>query len=114
MLAHLAVRDFRNLAPLELPIPAAGLAVVGENGQGKTNLLEAVAYLGQLRSVRGARDADVVRFGAAGFHVRGTRGPGAVPQVVGVGYDRGGKQKRVTLDGVEAPRLAAALGAVPS
>lgn len=114
MLAHLAVRDFRNLAPLELPIPAAGLAVVGENGQGKTNLLEAVAYLGQLRSVRGARDADVVRFGAAGFHVRGTRGPGAVPQVVGVGYERGGKQKRVTLDGVEAPRLAAALGAVPS
>jgi DNA replication and repair protein RecF len=114
MLVHLAVRDFRNLGVLELPIPPAGLAVVGENGQGKTNLLEAVAYLGQLRSVRGARDADVVRFGAPGFHVRGTRAPGAVPQVVGVGYERAGRQKRVTVDGVEAPRLASALGAVPS
>jgi DNA replication and repair protein RecF len=114
MLAHLAVRDFRNLAVLELPLAPSGVVVIGENGQGKTNLLEAVAYLGQLRSVRGARDADVVRFGAAGFHVRGTRAPGAVPQVVGVGYERPGKQKRVTLDGVEVPRLASALGAVPS
>ncbi len=114
MLAHLAVRDFRNLAVLELPLSPSGVVVIGENGQGKTNLLEAVAYLGQLRSVRGARDADVVRFGAAGFHVRGTRGAGTVPQVVGVGYERAGKQKRVTLDGVEVPRLASALGAVPS
>jgi len=44
---------------------------VGDNGHGKTNLLEAVAYLHLLRSVRGARDVDVVRFGQGGFHIRG-------------------------------------------
>ena len=68
-LEHLGVRDFRNLERVELDVPAEGLAIIGENGHGKTNLLEAVYYLQLLRSLRGARDQDVVRFGAAGFHV---------------------------------------------
>ena len=45
------------------------MAIVGDNGHGKTNLLEAIYYLQLLRSVRGARDQDVVRFGAQGFHI---------------------------------------------
>ena len=69
VLSTLALRDFRNLARLDLEIPDAGAVVIGENGQGKTNLLEAIYYLHLLRSVRGARDVDIVRFGAAGFHI---------------------------------------------
>src|SRR6185436_18844865 len=65
----LSLRDFRNFVRLDLDIPRAGLAVVGDNGQGKTNLLEAIYYLSFLRSIRGARDADVVRFGAPAFFV---------------------------------------------
>ncbi len=114
MLDHLTVRDYRNLAALDLDVDAAGLAVVGDNGHGKTNLLEAVAYLRLLRSWRGARDADVVRFGAAGFHVRATLRPPAAVHTVGVGYERATKRKRATLDGVEQPRLSDALGALPS
>jgi DNA replication and repair protein RecF len=110
----LTVREFRNLAALDLSVDAAGLAIVGDNGHGKTNLLEAVAYLRLLRSWRGARDADVVRFGAAGFHVRATlRAPARVHSAA-VGFERLGKKKRATLDGVEQPRLADALGALPS
>ncbi len=71
-LRQLAVRDFRNLARLELTLPHEGLALIGDNGQGKTNLLEAVYYLQLLRSFRGTRDVDVVRFGEDGFHVSGT------------------------------------------
>ena len=63
-LATLAVRDFRNLARLELEPPREGLVVVGDNGHGKTNLLEAIYYLQIFRSARGARDQDLVRFGA--------------------------------------------------
>ncbi len=114
MLDHLAVRDFRNLAALDLEVDPAGLVVVGDNGHGKTNLLEAIAYLRLLRSWRGARDADVVRFGAAGFHVRARLSPPARAHTVSVGFERAGKRKRATLDGVEQPRLADALGALPS
>ena len=45
------------------------MAIVGDNGHGKTNLLEPIYYLQLLRSARGARDQDVVRFGAEGFHI---------------------------------------------
>ena len=114
MLAALSVREYRNFESLDLAVPAGGLVVIGENGHGKTNLLEAVAYLGLLRSFRGARDADVVRFGAPAFHVRATLSAPAAWHMVGVGYERSSKRKRATLDGVEQPRLTAALGALPS
>ena len=68
-LRRLDVRDFRNLAHVELAPPADGLVVIGENGQGKTNLLESIYYLQILRSARGARDQDLVRFGADAFHI---------------------------------------------
>jgi DNA replication and repair protein RecF len=114
VLHTLTVREFRNLAALDLSVDAAGLAIVGDNGHGKTNLLEAVAYLRLLRSWRGARDPDVVRFGATGFHVRATLHAPARVHSAAIGFERVGKKKRAVLDGVEQPRLAEALGALPS
>lgn len=108
-LKALEVRDFRNLARVDLPLPPEGIAVVGDNGHGKTSLLEAIYYLHVLRSMRGAHDADVVRFGAPAFHVRAQ-----TSREVGIGYERATKRKRVMLDGVEPARLTDALGAVPS
>ena len=55
-LRRLSARDFRNFEKLDLAIPESGLAIIGENGQGKTNLLESIYYLQVLRSVRGARE----------------------------------------------------------
>ncbi|HTL95193.1 MAG TPA: hypothetical protein VL157_06600, partial [Gemmatimonadaceae bacterium] len=69
LVTSLAVRDFRNLARVDIAPPPEGFALVGENGQGKTNLLEAIHYLQLLRSFRGARDAELVRFDTAGFYV---------------------------------------------
>ena len=82
LLRSLALRDFRNLGRVDLVFPAAGVAIVGENGQGKSNLLEAIYYLHLLRSVRGARDVDVVRFGAPGFHISARTEGGAHHELV--------------------------------
>jgi DNA replication and repair protein RecF len=112
VLRSLAVRDFRNLACVDLTFPGAGVAIVGENGQGKSNLLEAIYYLHLLRSVRGARDVDVVRFGAPGFHVA-ARAEGGVNHELAAGFERQGRRKRVKLDGAEPQRLSDALGALP-
>lgn len=114
MLARLTAKDYRNFTQLDLEVPSTGLVIVGENGHGKTNLLEAVAYLALLRSFRAARDADVVRFGAAAFHVRAELAPPSAFNTVTVGFERSTRRKRAMLDGVEQPRLTSALGAVPS
>ena len=112
-LAHLDVRDFRNLAHVELSPPPDGLVVIGENGQGKTNLLEAIYYLQILRSARGARDQDLIRFGADAFYIGATVDTDRCHEV-GVGFERAGKRKRVRLDGDIPERLSDALGALPS
>jgi DNA replication and repair protein RecF len=112
-LTTLAVRDFRNLARVDLPLPSEGCVLVGENGQGKTNLLEAISYLRIFRSARGARDQDLVRFGADGFHVGATVVTERCHEV-GAGFERAGKRKRVRIDGVVVDRLSDAIGALPS
>jgi len=112
-LSRLVVRDFRNLAHVELAPPAEGLVLVGENGQGKTNLLEAIYYLQILRSARGARDQDLVRFGAEAFHIGATIETDARHEI-GVGFERASKRKRARIDGAVPERLSDALGALPS
>jgi DNA replication and repair protein RecF len=110
---HLSIRDFRNLRRAELAIPEDGVVLIGDNGQGKTNVIEAVYYLELLRSMRGARDHDITRFGASGFHVA-ARLRGAQRHEVAVGYEKQTRRKRVTADGVTPSRLSDALGSVPS
>jgi DNA replication and repair protein RecF len=61
----LEAHGLRNLAPTALaPAPRFNV-FVGDNGQGKTNLLEAIYVVAALRSFRTARLADLVQFGAA-------------------------------------------------
>jgi DNA replication and repair protein RecF len=69
--AHLSLRDFRSYAEVELPLDAGVTALIGPNGQGKTNLVEAVGYLSTLGSHRVAQDAPLVRLGAERAVVRG-------------------------------------------
>lgn len=112
-LQSIAVRDFRNLARADLGLPPEGMVVIGENGQGKTNLLEAIYYLELFRSVRGARDQDLVRFGAPGFHIAAaieTDGP----HEISVGFDRATRRKRVRVNGGDPERLSDAIGSLPA
>src|SRR6185312_13822649 len=112
-LTALSVRDFRNLAHVGLEPPRDGFVAVGENGQGKTNLLESIHYLQILRSARGARDQDLVRFGEAAFHIAAVVETERAHEI-GVGFERAGKRKRVRIDGDIPTRLSDALGALPS
>ncbi len=62
--SHLSLHDFRSYASVEVPLEAGVTAFVGRNGQGKTNLVEAIDYLSRLQSHRVATDAPLVRAGA--------------------------------------------------
>ncbi|MCU1344159.1 MAG: recF [Acidimicrobiia bacterium] len=71
ILRHLRLVDFRNYTTIDVA-PAPGLTVVvGSNGQGKTNLIEAVAYLSMLESFRGVPAEALVRDGQDRAQIRG-------------------------------------------
>ncbi|MEV6120282.1 DNA replication/repair protein RecF [Streptomyces sp. NPDC052077] len=61
---HLSLADFRSYARAEVELDPGVTAFVGPNGQGKTNLVEAVGYLATLGSHRVSSDAPLVRLGA--------------------------------------------------
>ncbi len=67
---QLSVTDFRSWARAELELEPGISVLIGANGQGKTNLIEAVGYLSTLSSHRVATDAPLVRHGAARAIVR--------------------------------------------
>jgi DNA replication and repair protein RecF len=69
--AHLSLTDFRSWAGAELTLEPGVTALVGPNGQGKTNLVEALGYLATLGSHRVASDAPLVRLGTERAVVRG-------------------------------------------
>ncbi|MGH7341829.1 MAG: DNA replication/repair protein RecF, partial [Candidatus Rokuibacteriota bacterium] len=111
---ELRLRRFRNFPELDLSFPAAGVAVIGNNGSGKTNLLEALYYLEIFRSFRGAPDEQLTRFGSDAFYLRGVFqevGSGREREITAAYEPRTGR-KRVTIDGVEPDRLGEAIGQV--
>jgi len=67
---HLQLTDFRSYASVDVPLEAGVTTFVGANGQGKTNLVEAVEYLATMNSHRVASEVPLVRSGATSAVVR--------------------------------------------
>src|SRR5882757_4648241 len=61
---HLSVADFRSWVSADVALEPGPMVLVGANGQGKTNLVEAIGYLATLGSHRVPNDAPLVRTGA--------------------------------------------------
>jgi len=81
-LRRLTLAGFRNLAAVTLDPAPRATVLVGENGQGKTNLLESVFFLTTLRPLRQARLAELVRIGEERARVAGDfEGPGGTREV---------------------------------
>lgn len=67
---HLSLVDFRNYATAELSLERGANVLIGRNGQGKTNLAEAIVFLATLGSHRVSSDAPLVRDGTEAAFVR--------------------------------------------
>lgn len=68
-LAHLRLRDFRNYARLDVDFAPGFHLLLGDNAQGKTNILEAIYLISTLRSFRGVGSAQMVRHGQKGYFI---------------------------------------------
>ena len=70
-LKSLNLRSFRNYEEAALTFDPGVNLIVGDNAQGKTNLLEAISYLGCGRSFRAQKTAEMIRFGADFAEIQG-------------------------------------------
>ena len=71
-LKKIVIQDFRNIAFQELSFSPNVNCISGGNGEGKTNLLDAIWYLSMTKSAFAASDKFSVRHGASSFAIAGT------------------------------------------
>ncbi|MDU0366917.1 DNA replication/repair protein RecF [Microbacterium sp. KSW4-17] len=107
---QLGLKDFRNYAGADVSLSAGANVFVGRNGQGKTNLVEAVAYLATLGSHRVSNDAPMVRDGTDAAIIRARLAHGERSVLLELQLNRQGANK-ARVNGVnvrtsELPRYA--------
>ena len=110
-LERLEVVDFRNHDRASVELPAGVSALVGPNGVGKTNLLEAVGYLATLGSHRVGQDAALIRAGASSAVIRAAVQRAGRRLLVDVEL-RPGSGVRGRVNGAPVPRARDLLGVV--
>ena len=110
---RLSIINFKNIESEDLSLSAGINCFVGDNGAGKTNILDAVHYLSMAKSMHTLTDAQSVRHGEDGFVVDGrfTRDDSRPEQVVCSYTRRGGKTLK--RNGKEYDRLSEHVGTVP-
>lgn len=108
-LRALRLEDFRIFSSLDLELEPGLNFLFGPNGSGKTSILEAVSWLAVSRSLRGASESEVVRWGAQRFGVGGECTEGARRTSIVLRYQRGGPRE-VTVGGEPLARLSDLLG----
>jgi DNA replication and repair protein RecF len=110
-LERLEVVDFRNHDEAVVALPAGVSVLVGPNGVGKTNLLEAVGYLATLGSHRVGQDASLIRVGAASAVIRAAVQRAGRRLLVDVEL-RPGSGVRGRVNGAPVPRARDLLGVI--
>lgn len=119
-LQYIRVRNFRNHTEttLDCSDPKDGShqcnLLLGDNGQGKTNLLEAIAYLSLTKSVFGSSDATVLAIGKDSFEIEGRfRSDTGIDSGVRIAYSVAAGEKSVTINQERVARFSDVVGLFP-
>src|SRR5699024_7288124 len=97
VLSHLSLTDYRSYEPAEVALQSGANILIGANGVGKTNVVEAINYLAVQHSHRVSNDHPVVRMGTEQAIVRGRVHRGE--QTVSIEYEiNPGKSNRVAIN----------------
>jgi DNA replication and repair protein RecF len=106
-LDHLRLRDFRNYGRLDADFAAGFHLLLGDNAQGKTNILEAIYLIATLRSFRGVGGAQMIRHGQKGYFV-GASVMSRSSHEIKIYWST--RERNLTLDGEPVRRLGDYLG----
>src|SRR3990167_5722465 len=94
-LESLFVSDFRNLAKQEILFDKKVNLFIGDNAQGKTNIIEAVYLLATSKSFRANKDVELIRWGKQSSIVEGRFGPNEIKVVIREGGKKAFINKQV-------------------
>ncbi|MFA7059489.1 MAG: DNA replication/repair protein RecF [Pedobacter sp.] len=100
-LRHLAIVDFRNLATIRIEPGACFNLLYGLNGQGKTNLLEAIYLLGNPRSFRSSRLPELIRHGERIAQIRGEVESGGIRSHIRLSLEVAGRKVEIDGKGIQ-------------
>ncbi|MTH99756.1 DNA replication/repair protein RecF [Roseibium sp. RKSG952] len=99
-ITRLTLSDFRNHERLDIKVGAPLVAFVGDNGAGKTNILEAISFLTAGRGIRRAALADIARHdGSGGWSVSARIESDGLESQIGTGFSAGNSGRKVRIDG---------------
>ena len=102
---RLRLEPYRNFPRLELDLDREACLIVADNGRGKSNVLESISYLSIGKSIRGARDQEVVPHDTGHFDIRSVWDDGSRDRQVRIFYSTS-EGKRAFVDGVDLPRVS--------
>jgi DNA replication and repair protein RecF len=112
-LQFVQLQNFRNHADTTLDCTEGCNLIVGDNGQGKTNLLEAIAYLSLTKSLFGSSDSTVLSIGSDFFELEGRfQSDAGIETSVRDAYAVA-EEKSVTIDGERVERFSDVIGLFP-
>lgn len=111
-LKSLILRNFRNHSDLELSFSPTINLIVGDNGVGKTNLLEAIHLLSTGRSFRTQQLQELIGHGRQHFYLEANFVKDEISQTLKIGYD--GQTKKIEYNATSLSSFSNLLGILPS
>ncbi len=113
-LTDLQLRSFRNYEEVSLSFDPGVNLIVGDNAQGKTNLLEAISYLGSGKSFRAQKTGEMVRFGADFAEIEGNVFAQERNQTLRFVLFSGSRPRQIWRNGVKKKTTADIAGVLPT
>jgi len=108
-LSELSLRPFRNFEEQKLSFSPYKSLIYGENGKGKSNILEAISFLSIGKSVRGARDSQAIPHAGTYFDIRGIFNTNGSKKNIRVFYEKM-RGKKVFIEGEPLSKVSDLVG----
>lgn len=110
VLSHLQLTNFRSFESASFRFEPGGTVIRGDNGRGKSNLLESIFFLAVAKSGRGTNDRDVVRWGTDHYGITSSVEREDRTFDIRIAYDRRAQKKKAFLDDSPLDRLSDLIG----
>jgi len=117
---RLVLTNFRNAAQAKYQFSDGLTFITGDNGAGKTTILEAIGLISFLKSFRGAIDRELIRFDATFYRVEASFNAGELAQKISIGFGKNPNDakakdaKKYSLDERTGEKAATIIGRLPT